>query len=115
MPTLPLPCKLLVNKKPSLNFTSASSELKNVDEQVAKLGINATKRSYSLSWKDLRTKAEKNQVESFLQEVGLWSSFFITETSSEAPQVRVVCSKEYELSIVNNLFEITVDCIEVFQ
>jgi phage-related protein len=115
MPILPLPCKLLVDKQPSLSFTSATSEVPNVDEQVAKLGINAVKRGYKLTWEGLQTKAEKNTVETFLSLVGTWSSFLITETSSETEQVKVVCNKAYDLSNDGVFFKITVEVQEVFR
>jgi phage-related protein len=115
MQTLPLPCKLLVDKQPSLSFTSAASEVTNVDEQVIKLGINSVKRNYKLTWEGLQTKAEKNTVETFLSIVGTWNSFLISETSSAEEQVKVVCSKTYEVSNDGRFFKISVEAQEVFR
>lgn len=110
---LPLPCKLLVDKTPSVEFNSFASEIKTVDTQVESSKVNTSPRSYTLSWKTLSI-AEKDVVEAFLKQVGTWYSFIINESSSNTEQISVSCLDAYSLSNSNGFFNIDTTVMEVF-
>jgi phage-related protein len=115
IPPLPLPCKLLINKQPALSFFVTASEITKVDLQVVELKPNSSKRRYALVWKSLETVTEKTKVENFLRTIGTWSSFLLTEKSSENEEIKVICTEAYNVSTTGSLFEVSVNVQEVLR